>query len=125
VSDGDINVADDAAEDVDDELEDDGFDEDDDFDDEDEDDDDYGNRIVGGRARSVLHYLAENLVDDTDAIEIEMDESRQGVMLRLHVGPDDMGRVIGRRGRVAQAVRAIVGAAGESEGIRASVDIVE
>lgn len=96
----------------------------DDFDDDDE-DDDYGNRIVGGRARAVLQYLAENLVDDADSIEIDLDEGNRGVMLRLHVAQEDMGRVIGRRGRVAQAIRAIVTAAGESEGTGASVDIVD
>lgn len=98
---------------------------DDEFDDDDG-DDDLGNRIEGGRARSVLEYLAENLVDDTDSIEIELEPGRRGgVMLRLHVSPDDMGRVIGRRGRVAQAIRTIVAAAGESEGSTASVDIVD
>ena len=45
--------------------------------------------------------------------------------LRLHVAPDDMGKVIGRRGRVAQAIRTVVRAAGAREGIEASVDIVD
>ena len=46
-------------------------------------------------------------------------------MLRLHVAPDDLGRVIGRRGRVAQAIRAVVRAAGSRDGIDAAVDIVD
>lgn len=119
----DVNVADDDDFDDDtDDINDNGNNVDDD---DDDDDDDLGNRIVGGRARSVLQYLAENLVDDSDSIEIEMDERSRGVMLRLHVSPSDMGRVIGRRGRVAQAIRTIVAAAGETEGTSASVDIVD
>ena len=54
-----------------------------------------------------------------------MSERRGGVMLSLHVAPDDMGKVIGRRGRVAQAIRTVVRAAGASEGVEASVDIVD
>lgn len=121
----DVNVADD--DDFDDDFDDDTDDINDNGNnvDDDDDDDDLGNRIVGGRARSVLQYLAENLVDDSDSIEIEMDERSRGVMLRLHVSPSDMGRVIGRRGRVAQAIRTIVAAAGETEGTSASVDIVD
>lgn len=120
----DVNVSDEDDFDDDDDDANDINDNGNDVDDE-GDDDDLGNRIVGGRARSVLQYLAENLVDDSDSIEIEMDERSRGVMLRLHVSPDDMGRVIGRRGRVAQAIRTIVAAAGETEGTSASVDIVD
>ncbi len=48
-----------------------------------------------------------------------------GVTLRLHVAPDDMGKVIGKRGRVAQAIRTVVRAAGAREGVEATVDIVD
>ena len=96
---------------------------DDEFDDEDEPD---GNRVEGGRARAVLHYVATSIVDEPDAVHIEADERRRGgVDLRLHVAPGDMGRVIGRRGRVAQSIRQIVRAAAASEGGDASVDIVD
>jgi hypothetical protein len=51
---------------------------------------------------------------------------RQGkVVLSLQVGPDDMGRVIGRRGRTAQAIRSLVAAAGARDGVNATVDIVD
>ena len=56
---------------------------------------------------------------------INVDDDRRGVTLRLHVAPDDMGKVIGRRGRVAQAIRSVVRAAGAREGVEASVDIVD
>jgi predicted RNA-binding protein YlqC (UPF0109 family) len=77
-------------------------------------------------ARGVLDYVARQIVDDPDAVEIDVEERRNGgVELRLHVAPDDMGKIIGRRGRVAQAVRTVVRAAGAKEGVEASVDIVD
>ncbi len=57
---------------------------------------------------------------------VDLDEGRRGdVRLSLHVAPDDMGKVIGRRGRVAQAIRTVVRAAGAREGVEVSVDIVD
>jgi len=96
---------------------------DDEFDDDDEVDD--ANRIVGGMSRNVLTYLAKSIVEDPDAVVVETEERRNSVTLRLHVGPSDMGRVIGRRGRVAQAIRSVVRAAGAREGVEATVDIVD
>ena len=84
-----------------------------------------GNRATGGLSAGVLDYLARSIVDDEDAVDIEVDEGRRSVMLRLHVSPSDMGRVIGRRGRVAQAIRTVVRAAGARENVEASVDIVD
>jgi predicted RNA-binding protein YlqC (UPF0109 family) len=115
------------------------FDSSDEFDDEDdldlsaEDDEDdideigaEGNRIVGGIPKGVLEYVARNIVDDPDGVFVETSERRAGeVELRLHVSPSDMGKVIGRRGRVAQALRQVVAAAGTKEGVRASLDIVD
>ena len=115
------------------------FDSSDEFDDEDdldlsaEDDEDdvdeiaaEGNRIVGGTPKGVLEYVARNIVDDPDGVFVETSERRGGdVELRLHVSPSDMGKVIGRRGRVAQALRQVVAAAGTREGVRASLDIVD
>ena len=115
------------------------FDSSDEFDDEDdidlsaEDDEDdvdeiaaEGNRIVGGTPKAVLEYVARNIVDDPDGVFVETSERRGGdVELRLHVSPSDMGKVIGRRGRVAQALRQVVAAAGTREGVRASLDIVD
>ena len=66
------------------------------------DDGDDGNRLVGSTSRAVLEYVAKAIVDDPEAVVVEVDEGRGTVSLRLHVSPSDMGRVIGRRGRVAQ-----------------------
>ena len=85
-----------------------------------------GNRIVGGIPNGVLEYVARSIVDDPDGVFVETSERRAGeVELRLHVSPSDMGKVIGRRGRVAQALRQVVAAAGTKEGVRASLDIVD
>jgi hypothetical protein len=80
---------------------------------------------AGGRARAVLEYLATSLVDDPGAVSIEETPGRGGTRLSLSVAHEDMGRVIGRRGRVAQAIRAVVRAAAASEGRDVSVDIVD
>jgi len=112
--------------DADDELEDEELDDDeDDLDDDDVDDEVDYNRVAGGVPKSVLEYLAKSIVDEPDSVVVETEERRNGVMLSLHVAPDDMGKVIGRRGRVGQAMRTVVRAAGAREGIEASVDIVD
>lgn len=86
-------------------------------------DDDEEN--AGGIAYDVLDYLARSLVDDADAVEIEVEDGRNGPILRLHVAPADMGKVIGRRGHVAQAIRTVVRAAAARDGGDCSVDIVD
>jgi uncharacterized protein len=82
-------------------------------------------RPPAGRAGDVLSYLASQIVDDPDQVNIEPSRSRNGVKLSLHVSPDDMGKVIGRRGRVAQSIRTVVRAAGAAEGLDVLVDIVD
>ena len=84
-----------------------------------------GNRLTGAVPKAVLEYVAGSIVDHPDAVVVELEEGRHGVMLRLHVAPEDMGKVIGRRGRVAQAIRAVVRAAGAREGVDTQVDIVD
>jgi uncharacterized protein len=82
-------------------------------------------QVDGGRARSVLVLLARRLVDDPDAITVQTSETRNGIKLSLRVSPDDMGKVIGRRGRVAQSIRSVVRAAGAKDGVDVIVDIVD
>lgn len=84
-----------------------------------------GNRIVGARARAVVEHCARALADNSDAIDVELEERRGEVTLIINSDPDDMGRLIGRRGRVIQAVRQLARAAGASEGVRTSVDVAE
>jgi hypothetical protein len=81
--------------------------------------------LDGGTPLSVLTYLAKSLSNDPESVEIETEERRNGLRLNLHVAPEDMGRVIGRRGRTAQAIRTMVNVAGAKDGVQASVDIVD
>jgi predicted RNA-binding protein YlqC (UPF0109 family) len=81
--------------------------------------------LDGGTPLAVLTYLARSLSNDPDAVVIDTEERRGGLRLSLHVAPDDMGRVIGRRGRTAQAIRTLVNVAGAKDGVQASVDIVD
>jgi len=76
--------------------------------------------------RLLLEYLAEGLVVDPDGVSVEQFEDDGGtIVLELCVAPDDYGRVIGRGGRTAQALRAVVKAAATGEGCRVLVDIVD
>ena len=78
-----------------------------------------------GAAGAVLEFVAKSIVDDPDSVRIETDRDRRGVTLRLHVAPDDMGKVIGRLGRVAQSIRTLVRATAAKEGTDVNVDIVD
>jgi uncharacterized protein len=81
--------------------------------------------IDAGRARSVLEFVVSNLVDDPSAVRVDASETRHGIKLSLRVASEDMGKVIGRRGRVAQSIRSVVRAAGAADGLDVIVDIVD
>jgi predicted RNA-binding protein YlqC (UPF0109 family) len=103
-------------------------DQDEDFDDDFDDDDEVageGNRIIGGRAKAVVEHVTRSIAEMPDAVDVEMIERRDEVSILVHADKGDMGRLIGKRGRVVQALRQVTRAAGAAEGIRASVDIVE
>jgi predicted RNA-binding protein YlqC (UPF0109 family) len=79
----------------------------------------------GGTPEAVLTYLARALSNEPDAVVVDTEARSGSVRLRLHVASEDMGRVIGRRGRTAQALRSLVGVAGARDGVQTSVDIVD
>lgn len=58
--------------------------------------------------KELVQYIAENLVNDPSAVRVESKETRSSTVLRLHVARNDMGRVIGKQGRVANAIRALL-----------------
>jgi predicted RNA-binding protein YlqC (UPF0109 family) len=107
-------------------FEDDDF-EDDDF--EDDYDDDVapeGNRAVGGRARASVEHIAKHLVDDPEGVFVDSRErGTDSVTLLVHASPGDLGRIIGKRGRVIQAIRQVARAAGSTEDVRVTVDVAE
>jgi predicted RNA-binding protein YlqC (UPF0109 family) len=73
----------------------------------------------------LLAYLARQLVDDPDAVRVEEEERDDAVVLRLHVAKDDVGKVIGRQGRIARALRAIVRAGGARQRRRLILEIAD
>jgi predicted RNA-binding protein YlqC (UPF0109 family) len=73
----------------------------------------------------LLAYLARLLVDDPDAVRVEEEEREDAVVLRLHVAKDDVGKVIGRQGRIARALRAIVRAGGARRRRRLILEIAD
>ncbi|HEX4623159.1 MAG TPA: KH domain-containing protein [Solirubrobacteraceae bacterium] len=77
-------------------------------------------------SQALLEYLARSLVDDPEAVEVESFEEDDGtVVLELAVGEDDYGKVIGRGGRTANALRNVVKAAAVREDRKVLVDIVD
>ena len=113
---------------VDDELEDDEDFEDDDFEDDEDDDDEIGaegNRVKGARAKTVIELVARQLVDDPDGVFVDTTERSDNVAILIHTSPGDLGRIIGKRGRVIQALRQVGRAAGASEGVRVTVEVAE
>jgi predicted RNA-binding protein YlqC (UPF0109 family) len=73
----------------------------------------------------LLAYLARNLVDHPDQVRVERVEQDGAVVLRLHVAEDDIGKVIGRQGRIARALRTLVRASGGHRHERAVLEIVD
>ena len=73
----------------------------------------------------LLDTVAKGLVDAPDAVEVTVDEpNEEGVVVyHLHVGPDDMGRVIGKQGRIAKAIRTVMRAAAIRKDVKIQVDI--
>jgi predicted RNA-binding protein YlqC (UPF0109 family) len=90
--------------------------------DEDDDEGDDGNRVAAASAKAVLDYLARAVVSDPDGVEIEVEEGSRGITLAVRVSDGDLGRVIGRRGRVANAIRTVVRAAAVNDGVDVDVD---
>lgn len=69
-------------------------------------------------------YLAKNLVDNPDAVTVTVKQEDDSVVLELRVAPEDMGKVIGRQGRIAKAIRTLVKAASVKEDKKYVVEIV-
>ena len=75
--------------------------------------------------KETLSYLVANLVEHPEDIRIEAVENGDAVVLQLRVASTDMGKVIGRQGRIAKELRAILKAQGQREQMRVTIDILD
>ena len=75
--------------------------------------------------KELLLYMAKNLVDDPDAVTVTETSDEEGKVLELRVAEGDMGKVIGRHGRIAKSIRLVMKAAAAADGKKVTVDIVE
>lgn len=76
-------------------------------------------------ATAVLSHVVRSIVDDPDAVVIEPSAAGSKLRLEVRVGPGDLGRVIGRRGRTAQSIRTVVRAAATRDGVDVDVDFAD
>ena len=80
----------------------------------------------GDIVERVVSYVVKSIVDDPDSVNVTVvEQGPNDVVAEVRTAKGDMGRVIGRRGRVAKAIRAAAGAAGEEEGITAGVEFLD
>lgn len=75
--------------------------------------------------KELLEFLARSLVDHPEEVRVEETESDNRVLLRLSVAKDDLGKVIGKQGRIARALRTVVKASAVKDGKQATVEIVD
>ena len=75
--------------------------------------------------KDLLTYIVANLVSDPSAVSIAETVQEDEITYELHVAPDDMGRVIGRHGRIAKEIRTVMKAAGNRENKKVSVEICD
>ena len=82
--------------------------------------------MSGEIVERVVSYVVGQIVDDAEAVELTMvQEGPEDVVAEVKTAPQDMGRVIGRRGRVAKAIRTIAQAAADEEGVNAGVEFID
>ena len=87
--------------------------------------DESGADVPAPIATAVLTHVVRSIVDDPAAVRVSAVEGRQRLKLEVAVGPGDLGRVIGRRGRTAQSIRTVVRAAATRDEVEVDVDFVD
>ena len=75
--------------------------------------------------KELLTYIAQNLVDNPDQVEVTQRQGNGEILLELRVASEDMGKVIGRQGRIAKWIRVLMRSVGQRQGTRVSVDITD
>lgn len=80
---------------------------------------------VSGTMQSLVEWLVEQLVDDTDGVTVDADQRGNMVLVRVRLPEEQLGKVIGRGGRIAKSIRGALGVAGARHRVRVSLDIEE
>ena len=81
---------------------------------------------AGSIVKNVVEYIVTQIVEDTKSVKVDIaDSDDENVTIEVRTSPDDMGRVIGKRGRVARAIRTVAQAAADEEGLQSSVEFVD
>lgn len=88
-------------------------------------DDADANEVIAANATAVLEYLVKSVVDDPDAVNVEVDDDGRRPALNVTVGDGDMGRVIGKRGRVAQSIRTVTRAAAVRDDVEIDIEFLD
>lgn len=73
----------------------------------------------------LIEYIAKSLVSKPDEVSVSQREGERGPVVMLRVSPDDIGKVIGKYGRIAKAMRSVLSAAAQRDGARCSLDILD
>ncbi|MCQ2518030.1 MAG: KH domain-containing protein [Lachnospiraceae bacterium] len=74
--------------------------------------------------KDLVEVIAKALVDNPDEVKVEEKADGKNIVVELHVAPSDMGKVIGKQGRIAKAIRCVVKAASSKDDLRVDVDII-
>ena len=81
---------------------------------------------AGSIVKNVVEYIVTQIVEDTKSVKVDIaDSDDENVTIEVRTSPDDMGRVIGQRGRVARAIRTVAQAAADEEGLQSSVEFID
>jgi len=75
--------------------------------------------------KDLIEYIAKSLVDDPSAVSVNVIEAEKSLILELRVAPDDIGKVIGKHGRIAKAIRTVLSASSVKSGKRAVLEILD
>ncbi len=75
--------------------------------------------------KDLIEYIAKSLVDDPSAVSVTETEGERGPVLQLSVSPNDIGKVIGKYGRIAKALRTVLSAYSSKDGKRCSLEILD
>jgi len=80
----------------------------------------------GTIVKNVVEYIVNQIVEDTKSVKVDVaDSDDENITIEVRTSPNDMGRVIGKRGRVARAIRTVAQAAADEEGLQSSVEFID